>query len=222
MDIKSRDAQSEGEDSRCNLKLHLQEHLANLYGQLTNDKKDANKSDLKKAIDTCKLCIHLVDNPINDELLSRPRKVFISSTCESFMKPYREAVRNVVSSLKMEPEMCDDWPQSGCNPTNVCCQKVLDSDIYLGVFGGRYGYIEPSLDSSMTQMEYLTAVSAKKKILLFVIKPINETDEPEPIKKRQNAFIKNLERSRILRTFGNPMELSELAKNDLLDFIARK
>ena len=97
----------------------------------------------------------------------------------------------------------------------------MDSDIYLGIFGGRYGYIEPSLDSSMTQMEYLTAVSAKKKILLFVIKPINETDEPEPIKKRQNAFIKNLENSRILRTFANPSELSELAKNDLLDFIAR-
>lgn len=221
VNVKLRDTQAEGEDSRSKLKLHLQEHLANLYDQMANDTTGANRNDLKKAIETCKLCIHIVDNPINLEIPPRPRKVFISSTCESFMKPFRDAVRNVVSSLKMEPEMCDDWPQSGCNPTNVCCQKVLDSDIYLGVFGGRYGYIEPSLDSSMTQMEYLTAVSAKKKILLFVIKPINETDEPETIKKRQNAFIKNLENSRILRTFANLSELSELAKNDLLDFIAR-
>ena len=221
VNVKSRNAQNESEDSRRKLMLHLKEHLAHLYDQMTNDTISENQIDLRRAIETCKLCIHLVNNPINVEIPPRPRKVFISSTCESFMKPFRDVVRNVVSSLKMEPEMCDDWPQSGCNPTNVCCQKVLDSDIYLGIFGGRYGYIEPSLDSSMTQMEYLTAVSAKKKILLFVIKPINETDEPEPIKKRQNAFIKNLENSRILRTFANPSELSELAKNDLLDFIAR-
>lgn len=221
VDVKSRNAFTEAKESRSELKRQLQEHLSDMKDKMANITDETQLYDLKKAIETCKRCIELMDNPINDEIPPRPRKVFISSTCESFMKPFRDAVRNVVNSLKMEPEMCDDWPQSGCNPTNVCCKKVLDSDIYLGVLGGRYGYIEPSLDSSMTQVEYLTAVSAKKKILLFVINPINETDEPEPIKKRQNAFIDSLRNSRIIRTFANPIELSELTKNDLLDFISR-
>ena len=219
--MKARDTHTEGEASRAELKRHLQEHLADLYGQLADDAVGTNHNDILKAIETCKLCINLIDNPIEEENPPRPRKVFISSTCESFMQPFRDVVRQVVSSLKMEPEMCDNWPQSGCNPTNMCCQKVLDSDIYLGLFGGRYGYIEPSLDSSMTQVEYLTAVSAKKKILLFVLNPLNETDEPEPIKERQKAFVESMQASRILRKFNNVNQLSELTKNDLLDFIAR-
>ena len=73
----------------------------------------------------------------------------------------------------------------------------------------------------MTQVEYLTAVSAKKKILLFVLNPLNETDEPGPIKERQKAFVESMQASRILRKFNNVNQLSELTKNDLLDFIAK-
>jgi hypothetical protein len=219
--LTPRDMQVEGEEGRLQLKQHLQDNMRMLLAQWERVAGDSNRADLKKALDTCQLCIQLVENPVLTEKVARPKKVFVSSTCEAFMAPFRESVRQAVAALKMEPEMCDDWPQTGCNPTHVCCQKVLDSDIYLGVFGGRYGYVEPSLDSSMTQVEYLTALSANKTMLLFVLNPLNETDEPESAKIRQNEFINNMKQSRILRTFTSAADLYELTKNDLLDFISK-
>ena len=219
--IERRDRNIDGEQGRANLKSQLQNNLHTLLDQWDHAQDDASRAKLRKAIDTCQLCIHLIESPIESEALVRPKKVFVSSTCEDFMKPFRSIARNVITSLKMEPEMCDDWPQTGCNPTHVCCQKVLDSDIYVGVFGGRYGYIEPSLKSSMTQVEYLTALSAKKKMLLFVINPLNSTDEPDAVKSKQESFIADMKKTRILRTFSDVSELSELIKNDLLELITK-
>ena len=220
--ITPRDRYTDGEKGRLKLRQQLIDNLDKLLHQQENTGSNETNDSLNNAINTCKLCIHLIDNPIQMDADSKPKKVFVSSTCEDFMKPYRNCVRDAVVSLKMAPEMCDYWPQSGCNPTHVCCQKVLDSDIYLGVFGGRYGYVEPSLNSSMTQVEYMTALSAKKRMLLFVINPLNETDEPESIRHRQDEFIEDLKKSRILRTFHSIDELSDLIKNDLLDIISKK
>lgn len=219
--ITKRNVESEQEIERSNLRQLLDDNLKELEETLLNTKDEIGREELKKTIETCKLCIDLVKHPFKGERPLRPRKVFVSSTCEKFMEPLREAVKNVILNLKMSPEMCDEWPQSGCNPTHVCCQKVLESDIYLGVLGGRYGYVEPSLKSSMTQVEYMTALSARKTILLFVIDPINETDEVEENRKKQEDFIDELKRTRILRTFSDVSDLSKLAKEDLLNLISK-
>lgn len=220
VDIHSRDSCSDGEKGRVILQKKLTDTLSELQKKYENVVEGDSREKVLRSINTCRLCLELVEKPIVSEPRTRPKKVFVSSTCEEFMKPFRDAVRNVILSLKMEPEMCDEWPQSGCNPAHVCCRKVLDSDIYLGVFGGRYGYIEPSLESSMTQVEYMTALSARKKILVFIIDPVNSTDEPEMKRKRQRDFIEELKHSRILRTFTSVPDLVELTKNDLLDIIA--
>ena len=221
IEVISRDYNIDGENEKAKLRKKLTSTLLELECQLNKVDDDFSHDELIKTINTCKLCIDLVNNPPQNEFEAKPRKVFVSSTCEDFMKPFREAVRDVILSLKMEPEMCDEWPQSGCNPAHVCCQKVLNSDIYLGILGGRYGYIEPSLGSSMTQVEYMTALSARKKILLFIVDPINQTDEPEKKKQCQKDFIEELKQSRILRTFSSVFDLSILTKNDLLDFISK-
>lgn len=220
MSLRPRDFDADREQGRVRLKEQLETNLHRLEGQL-NDPLSGGE-ELQKTIETCRFCLHLVENPFPSGEPARPRRVFISSTCEEFMRPFRNAVREVILELKMEPEMCDEWPQTGCNPTHVCCRKVLDSDIYVGVFGGRYGYVEPSLESSMTQVEYMTALSARKTMLLFIVNPLNRTDEPESQRLRQEHFIDYLKRSRILRTFSTVSDLSELTRNDLLDCIARR
>lgn len=220
--LEARNPAFEGEECRRKLKEMLQNNLNVLQSNYNSDTTDDVARDkLKKSMDICELCIHLVENPILQEKVSKPRKVFISSTCEDFMKPFRDAARDAITKLKMKPEMCDDWPQSGCNPTNLCCQKVLESDIYMGVFGGRYGYVEPSLNSSMTQVEYLTALSANKTMLLFILNPLNQTDEPASIRQRQNDFINELKKNRIIRTFTKPSDLYDFAINDLLDYLVK-
>ena len=170
---------------------------------------------------TCQKCMKLIDMPVRLDTQMK-KTVFVSSTCDEFMKPFRETIREVVEELKMNADLCGDWPQSGSNPADVCCQKVMDSDIYVCILGGRYGYIEPSLNTSMTEMEFHAAFSTHKKILAFVLTPPNESNEPDAVKNRQNQFVNYLKTSRILREFKNVEELKEFSRSDLQTFISSK
>jgi hypothetical protein len=221
VNIKDRNSFADAEEQREKRGKQLKEKIVDLDRQIASSEDEQTKRNLMEERETCKRLLKIKDSPIIDAT-PNPRRVFISSTCEEFMKPFRKTVRNVVNSLKMEPVLSDDWPQSGQVPTDVCCQKVMDSDIYVGIFGGRYGHIDPTLDLSMTQIEYYTAIADNKHILLFIVQPLNKTDEPDPIKKRQADFVKRVKDSRILHQFVNEEELSEKSRNDLLDIIARK
>lgn len=222
MDLKVRNTLAEGEEQKTQQKKQLLESIAVLSKQMETAQDEQTKSNLRREIEICKRNLEILDNPLRAANTTRPKKVFISSTREEYMEPFRKTVHDVVSSLKMEPEWCNDWPQSGYPPTDVCCQRVMDSDIYIGIFGGRYGHIDPSLDSSMTQIEYYTALGSHKEILLFIIAPLNKTDEPESIRKRQEDFVKSVRNTRVLKEIKNVDELSDYSRNDLLDLISRK
>lgn len=203
------------------LKAGLESNLKSLKKRLAQEDNEENKRVIESSINTCLKCMDLVDKPVED---AEPRRktVFVSSTCDDYMTPFRETVREVVTELKMNADLCGDWPQSGSNPADICCRKVMESDIYLCILGGRYGYIEPSLDTSMTEMEFHAAISFRKKIFVFVLAPPNETNEPEEVRIRQNRFVNFVKSSRILREFKDIEELRQLSKNDLQTYISSK
>lgn len=196
-------------------------NLENLQSQLINEKNEEKKKMIQSTICTCKKCIELAKSPCNRNSEKQSKTVFVSSTCEDAMKPYREAVRDVVQSLMMTADLCDNWSH-GSYPSDKCCQQVLDSDIYLCILGGRYGYIEPSLGISMTQMEYEAAKSANKEILLFVLTPPNESDETNEIKARQAEFRNYILSSNCLQKFSSLEELKKFSHEGLLKCISSK
>ena len=203
------------------LKKGLLSNLQSLQAQLTNELDNQKRQLLESSMATCQKCMKLIDMPVRLDTHMK-KTVFVSSTCDEFMKPFRETIREVVEELKMNADLCGDWPQSGSNPADVCCQKVMDSDIYVCILGGRYGYIEPSLNTSMTEMEFHAAFSTHKKILAFVLTPPNESNEPDAVKLRQNQFVNYLKTSRILREFKNVEELKVFSRSDLQTFISSK
>lgn len=199
----------------------LTSNLEQLESQLANEKNEVKIKMLNSNINTCRKCIELTRKPDIRNHEKMKKTVFVSSTCEEAMRPYREAVRDVVKSLELNVDLCEEWSH-GSYPSDKCCQQVIDSDIYICILGGRYGYIEPSLGISMTQMEYEAAKSTNKDILIFVLTPPNDTDEANEIKEKQSEFRNYILASNCLQKFSSLEELKKFSRKGLLNRISSK
>ena len=91
----------------------------------------------------------------------------------------------------------------------------MESDVILCLIGSRYGYEEPSIGISMTQMEFWTALMSGKKILAYIIDPLEESTEEEVYKIKQKEFIKELQTKRILKFFSDDYSLEKDTTREL-------
>ncbi len=106
--------------------------------------------------------------------------VFISSVSEGY-KQIREAAREEIKKVGGQPIGFEDFTAKDKSSRNACLDGVRDSDVYLGIFGARYGFITPS-GRSATEEEFDEAVQLGKRRLIFV----EEVAECEP---KQQAFL---------------------------------
>ena len=125
------------------------------------------------------------------------------------MKPYRDIVRQEIEVCGMYPEMYENWPQSAATPRDECCMRVIESDILLCILGSRYGFVDEEMDTSMTEIEYRTALGAGKTILVYIIEPLNKTDEPPHLAERQKKLIEEIRDTRILKFFSDEETLAK-------------
>ncbi len=87
------------------------------------------------------------------------KKVFISSVMGDYSK-FRLAAKKAVEMQNCHPVMAEDF---GARPTSAqaaCLEGVRNSDIYLGILGGRYS--EPTRD------EFKEAQESGRPVLVFV------------------------------------------------------
>jgi hypothetical protein len=54
-------------------------------------------------------------------------------------------------------------------PAKLIVEEVRKADIYLGIFGVRYGSVDPATGLSMTELEFREAETGGKKMLLYII-----------------------------------------------------
>jgi hypothetical protein len=67
------------------------------------------------------------------------KKVFVSSTSED-LREYRRAVADELRQMGYEPIIMEDFPTTGRNPFTVCYGRIAESDIFIGIYGYRYGW----------------------------------------------------------------------------------
>ena len=101
--------------------------------------------------------------------------VFVSSTSRD-LQEHRSVVRGVVDRLNLKFIGMEDFDANPLAPAELIQQKVMESNIYLGIVGMRYGFVDEVSGLSMTELEYRQAVAGKKDIRMFVM------DEDAPIK----------------------------------------
>jgi len=116
-------------------------------------------------------------------------KVFISSTIYDIPNERKAALRAVekaggfpiMSEFTIEAQSTDSL--------TACLSKVKESDIYVLILAGRYGW-QPEGKESITEMEYQTALACKLPILVFNTTYPKESLQKEFEGRVQSAFFR--------------------------------
>jgi len=100
-------------------------------------------------------------------------KIYVSSTFED-LKEFRAEVYRQLRKLRADAAAMEDYVASEKRPLAKCLEDVADSDIYVGIFAWRYGYIPKERGNpesrSITELEYRTAGQHSKERLIFLLR----------------------------------------------------
>ena len=168
---------------------------------------------------------------------NNPCRVFLSHTSEFRNFPrgrsYLEAVESAVSAAGHVIVDMREFAASDAAPAQVCQEKVRGCELYLGIFGTRYGSpVRDRRELSYTELEFETASDPAHPLERLVFLLDQEAENPgipakwlnDPIHgARQEAFLRKVKDAGLtLQTFGNPDELARLVERSLEEWQKRE
>ncbi len=140
-------------------------------------------------------------------------KIFISSTIVDLPNE-RTAAYNAVNKVGGFPVMSEKTMEAqSTDSLTACLSKVMESDIYVLILGGRYGW-QPEGKESITELEYQTARSRNIPILVF-----NTTYVKEQLQKE---FESKVEPNYFRKTVQDAYQLEKELENALKTEIDKK
>lgn len=95
-------------------------------------------------------------------------KVYISSTSID-LADYRRVVIAALRKSGFVPICMEDYVAQDTLPVDKCLADVAQSDLYVGIFAWRYGFIPPGHEKSITELEYRKAVEKSIPTLIFLL-----------------------------------------------------
>jgi hypothetical protein len=134
-------------------------------------------------------------------------RVFISSTLEE-LADERAAARRAITRLHLVPV----WRESGARPhppRAMYAAYVEQSQVFVGIYWQRYGWVAPGMGISGLEDEFNLA--AGKRMLLYIKRPAPD------IEPRLEAMIDGIRAAGTAsyRVFGTARELERLLADDL-------
>jgi len=148
-----------------------------------------------------------------------PGTVFLSSTWED-LKEHRGRARAAVERLGLRFIGMEDFPACGTAPADYIRQEVNRAEVYVGVLGMRYGYVDPALGFSMTELEYRQAVASRKPRHLFVMSSQAQIplalieQDPERFRKLKE-FCARVLKENVVIFFDGPDDLEQKLEKTL-------
>lgn len=201
-------------------------NLGSIQGDVSNQATPQNSSS--ETVDLPPTSRASSEPSINRVLRSGPWRVFLSHTSELRDYPpsgsYIDKAERAVSAAGHAIIDMADFPSIDQAPADVCQQRVRECDVYVGIYGMRYGSpVRDKPDVSYTELEYNTATEAGLPRLIFLINT-DSADLKLPAKAlidrefgdQQDAFLKRVMESNLtVQRFGNPEELKALLERSL-------
>jgi len=134
-------------------------------------------------------------------------RVFVSSTLGE-LADERAAVAGAISALRLTPVLFELGARPH-PPRELYRAYLAQSDIFIGVYWQRYGWIGPGMDISGLEDEFRLSHSIPR--LLYVKSPAPDREQ------RLTAMIADLqtEATDSYRSFSTPRELGRLVRDDL-------
>ena len=144
--------------------------------------------------------------------MAKRLRVYLSSTYED-LATYRERVFAALARAGLDVARMEDYSSSDERPVDRCLRDVAQSDIYVGVFAWRYGYVPPPEHGnpegkSITELEYREAERCKLRKLLFFVHP--DTREHWPDRFDDEKIGPSEHRGRLI-TFRNELATEKTA-----------
>ena len=146
------------------------------------------------------------------------KSVFLSSTFED-MKEYRKAIIDRIIKRRMVPICMENWGANANKVTSVITDEVKKADIYLGIFGTRYGYVDENTNMSMTEIEYREALASNKPILVYIAKNAKDDITTGDNSQKMLELLTEIEKERIVYYFNSIDQLGEQVFADLERYI---
>jgi hypothetical protein len=138
-------------------------------------------------------------------------RIFVSSTWQD-LRDERAAVEKTLHRMRdtifAGMEYFGSRPDK---PKEVCLREVADSDVYIGIVGGRYGAIDSESNLSFTELEYLQARSKGLPCLIYIKEGALEDDSNGKLR----SFKDSLLQSHVVSFFQNADQLATMVSADL-------
>ncbi len=141
-------------------------------------------------------------------------KVFVSSTRIDLPR-HREAVRDALLKTGYFPVEMEDFGARDAEPVTACLGLVGESDLFVGVYAWRYGFMPPGAERSITAEELEQARRLGKPRFCFLVDesqpwpavPGIAEESPES-RELLRAFKSSLRAERMVASFSTPDELA--------------
>jgi len=103
----------------------------------------------------------------------RPIRVFIGGTYED-LKDYRQLATDVCNAFGYLPIVMDHFGPIDKTAVRASLDKLRESDLYVGIFAYRYGYIPEGSELSIVEQEFRYAAQLRIARLCFVHDPTRD------------------------------------------------
>ncbi|HXO39882.1 MAG TPA: DUF4062 domain-containing protein [Thermoanaerobaculia bacterium] len=141
-------------------------------------------------------------------------KVFVSSTRIDLPR-HREAVKNALLKTGYFPVEMEDFGARDAEPVTACLGLVGESDLFVGVYAWRYGFMPPGAARSITAEELEQARRLGKPRFCFLVDesqpwpavPGMAEESPES-RELLRALKSSLRAERMVASFNTPDELA--------------
>jgi hypothetical protein len=147
-------------------------------------------------------------------------RIFISSVQSEFTQErimLSQYIRtDVLLGKFFETFIFEDVPAGEASPQQVYLSEVEMSDIYLGLYGNKYGY-EDAEGMSPTEREYDRAAELHKTRLIFI-----KSLEEEKRHPKETALIQKVERDIVRKTFVDVEGLRTSVYASLVRYLEEK
>ena len=145
-------------------------------------------------------------------------RVFVSSTCQD-LEPYREEVEiGLARTGRYRYVGAENFGSRPSPPKEECISQVVSSNVYVGIFGDRYGSIPKGEETSMTEIEYRKAKEIGLPCLIYCKKETSESiesHEDPPKAKKLKELKEELGRDYLISRFDSPSDLAMKIVADL-------
>jgi len=151
-------------------------------------------------------------------------KVFISSTYEDLIN-YRAAAIEAVEGTSYQALKMEVFGARPDGPKEACLKEIEQSNLFIGIYAHRYGYVPDGGEISITEMEYLHAKKLDKPIYCFVVDEDNQPwlpkwIEDKPGKSKLQDFKNRIQTNHIVAFFTTPDDLGKKVANALSHYVA--